>query len=307
MKRILTAKGAVLGGLATLAMFGMASAANAQDVLLGEGVFPESIAATPDGGLISGSVATNNIYIAAPGATEATVFATVAEGTTLGVFAAGDTVYACNVAPGFGPGTLTTFDMSGAQTGAYPLPNGGLCNDIAVGPDGTVYVTDTGGFSGRPGAVLALVPGAEEGTMTFAVVFASSSIGGADGLAFVGDTLYVNDVMTGALWGLSVSGATLNSAWPVTLDRALAGPDGMRTAADGSGLLVAENAEGRISHIAIDGTNGTVTTLVDGDYESATGVAEAGGQLYVIDTKFSAMGNPDATPGPFSIMAVDRM
>ncbi|MCW5696919.1 MAG: SMP-30/gluconolactonase/LRE family protein [Bauldia sp.] len=304
MKRTLTAR-AVLGGLAALAVVGMAGAANAQDVLLGEGVFPESIAATPDGGLISGSVAGTNIYIAAPGATEASVFATVAEGSTLGVFADGDTVYACNVAPGFGPGTLLTFDTGGNQTGAYPLPNGGLCNDIAVGPDGTVYVTDTGGFAGRPGAVLALVEG-QDGALTFATVFASSSIGGADGLAFVGDDLYVNDVMTGALWGLSVSGSTLNSVWQVTLDRALAGPDGMRAASNG-GLLVAENAAGRVSHIAIDGSNGTVTTVAEGDWESATGVAEANGQIYVIDTKFGAMGNPDATPGPFSIIAIGGM
>lgn len=293
-------KGAALAAVSMIAIAGVAGGAAAQmtgDILIGEGVFPESIASTPDGGFITGSVASPNIYRYSPGDESAAVWATVA-GTTLGVFAAGDTAYACQINPmTFGDGTLLTFDLAtGEQTGAYPFPNAGLCNDIAVGPDGTVYATDTGAFAGRGGGVFALVDG------ELVSVFESEDIAGADGLAFLGDTLYVNDVNTGAIWAIELDGTTAASMTQLTLSRELAGPDGMRAAADGSGLYVAENAAGRVSFVAPDGT---VETIGEGEWESATAIAEIDGTIYVIDTKFSMMGNPDADPGPFYAIAVN--
>ena len=50
---------------------------------------------------------------------------------------------------------LKAFDLkTAAPKGAYPFPNGGLCNDIAVTGDGTTLATDT-----RGGRILALKPG----------------------------------------------------------------------------------------------------------------------------------------------------
>ncbi len=89
--------------------------------------------------------------------------------------------------------TLLTYDLaSAAQTGSYPLPGGRLCNDIAVAADGTAYITDTS----DTGRVLALAPGGTELT----VVIADTAIAGIDGIAYIGDVLYANDVMTGAIY-----------------------------------------------------------------------------------------------------------
>jgi sugar lactone lactonase YvrE len=129
------------------------------------------------------------------------------------------------------------------------------------------------------------------------------SIGGADGLAFVGGTLYVNDVTTGSLFALELDGTTLISFTTLTLSRELAGPDGMRSTADGTGLWVAENAAGRVSRVTIDGANATVETVAEGGWTSATAVAEVGGVLYVVDTNFPALGQPNT--GAFYAHAVN--
>ena len=292
-------KSLAVAGAAAIAIVGTAGVVNAQsmgDVLIGEGTFPESITATPDGGFISGSLASPNVYRYSPGDESASVWATIG-GTSLGVFAAGDTAYVCQINPAtFGEGTLLTFDLaSGDQTGSYPFPNSGLCNDIAVGPDGTVFVTDTGSFSGRGGGVFALVDG------ELVSVFESEDVAGADGLAFIGDTLYVNDVNTGAIWAVELDGATMTGMTQLELSRELMSPDGMRAAADGSGMYVAENSAGRVSFVTADGT---VETVGEGEWESVTGVAEVGDTIYVIDTKFSMLGDPEATPGPFYAIAI---
>ncbi len=296
-------RGVAFAAASAVAIAGAAGLATAQgpgDILIGEGVFPESIASTPDGGFLTGSVASPNIYRYSPGDDSASVWATVA-GTTLGVFAAGDTAYACQINPAtFSDGTLLTFDLAtGEQTGAYAFPDAGLCNDIAVSPDGVVFVTDTGAFSGNPGGIYALVNG------ELVDVVHSPDIAGADGLAFLGDTLYINDVSTGALWALELDGTTMTSMTQLTLSRELNGPDGMRAAADGSGLYVAENAAGRVSFVTIDGDNATVETVGEGPWELSTAVAEIGGTIYVIDTKFGMLGDPDAQPGPFYAIAVN--
>jgi len=53
---------------------------------------------------------------------------------------------------------VMTFDLkAGTPKGTFPLPGEGpLCNDIAVAPDGTAYISDT-----RLASVLMLKPGAK--------------------------------------------------------------------------------------------------------------------------------------------------
>ena len=48
-------------------------------------------------------------------------------------------------APVVGQTALRSFDLkSGAAKGTYPFPsNGGVCNDMAIAPDGTVYATES--------------------------------------------------------------------------------------------------------------------------------------------------------------------
>ncbi|MGV8838789.1 MAG: c-type cytochrome [Bauldia sp.] len=288
---------ALAGGVLAAAA-GFAFAQDAADVVLGEGFHPESIAATPDGGLLIASIALNTVYRAAPGATTAEPWLTtglIDGGLVLGVFAAGDTAYVCaNGSFGLNVAALVTFDLAtAAETGRYELPGGGVCNDIAVGPDGTAYVSDTSAV----GRLLALAPGATE----LAVVVADAAIAGIDGVAFIGDTLYANDVTTGALYRIDVAAGTFAS---LTLSRPLQGPDGMRTTVDGTGLLVTENAGGTLDLLTIDGDAVTVETIADG-FTQATGVAQIGDVAYVVEARFDVLFNPAAAPvGVFSAKAV---
>ena len=96
------------------------------------------------------------IFRVKPGA--ATAEAWIQPGTeglanVFGVFAdeKSNTLWACSSvlgppgAPPTAPSTLVAFDLkTGAAKGHYPLPTAGaFCNDIAVGADGTAYVSDT--------------------------------------------------------------------------------------------------------------------------------------------------------------------
>jgi len=288
---------ALAGGVLAVAA-GFASAQNAADIVLGEGVFPESIAATPDGGLLIGSIAQNSVFRAAPGATTAEPWITtglIDGGLVLGVFAAGDTAYVCANGPfGSNAGFLLTFDLAtAAETGRYEFPGGGLCNDIAVGSDGTAYVSDTSAV----GRLLALAPDGNELT----VVVADAAIAGIDGIAFLGDTLYANDVTTGDLYRIDVAAGTYTT---LTLSRPLQGPDGMRTTVDGTGLLVTENAGGTLDLLTIEGDDVTVETIRDG-FTQATGVAQVGDVAYVVEARFDVLFNPAAPPlGVFTATAV---
>src|SRR4051812_38824076 len=114
---------ALAGGVLAVAA-GLASAQNMADVVLGDRIHPESIASTPDGGLLIGSVAQNSGLRAAPGATTAEPWITtglIDGGLVLGVFAAGDTAYVCaNGAFGSNVASLLTFDLAtAAETGRF--------------------------------------------------------------------------------------------------------------------------------------------------------------------------------------------
>src|SRR5271156_1325601 len=115
-------------------------------------VFPESITSTADGTLIVGSLGHGNVLRIAPGT--ATVEEWIKPGAgglnqVLGVYAdeKGKTLWVCsNNLENKGEATAAmAFDLkTGAPKGTYRLPGDGtLCNDIAVGADGTTYVTDT--------------------------------------------------------------------------------------------------------------------------------------------------------------------
>ena len=119
-------------------------------------VSAESITSTLDGTLFFGSAAKGIVYRAAPGAARAEAW--IQPGNTglmnvLGVFAdeRANTLWVCSSATGgrggapvVGETTLRSFDLrTAAVKSVYPFPGGGLCNDIAVAPDGTKYVSDT--------------------------------------------------------------------------------------------------------------------------------------------------------------------
>jgi len=267
-----------------LLIAGAASAQNMNVIPIAPGAQAESIAATPDGGLIIGTTG-GTIYTVAPGGTEAEEFVTGLEGFTLGVFAVGDTAYVCNQA------TLRTFSLATGEAGpAYDIPNAtGICNDIAVSPDGTIFITETS-FGGA-GSVRALVEG-EDG-MALQTVIGGAGIGGVDGLAFIGDDLYVNDVRLNRLYRLDLDGINLTGFTTLATNQEMAGPDGLRVTEDGTALYQAENGALKATLVTVDGDTATITDL-GGGFPAATAVAVVGDTLYVVGAIFGGNADPEA-------------
>ena len=163
----------------------------------GERVHPESITADAAGNLYVGSVPGTVYRVVAGSATaEPWIVPDAANGLTslFGVLAddGRGLLWVCNNPPFGGPpqpgakASLKAFDLStGALKATYGFPGDGpaVCNDIAVGPDGTTFATDTSG-----GRIFALAPDGEALT-PFA---ADPALVGVDGIAFAEDgTMYV--------------------------------------------------------------------------------------------------------------------
>lgn len=177
-----------------------AAPAISEITLPGTLVFPESITSTADGTLIVGSLGHGNVLRIAPGKTTAEEWIKPGAGGlngVLGVFAdeKGKLLWVCsNKFEGKGEATaVMSFDLkTGAPKGTYPLPGGmPLCNDIAVGADGTAYVSDT-----VQASLLMLKPGAK----ALEVAAKDPLLAGVDGLALADKmTLYVNSVSANKL------------------------------------------------------------------------------------------------------------
>jgi len=138
---------------------------------------------------------------------------------------------------------------------SLPLPAGEMGNDIVLGADGTVYVTETKG-----GGILRLRPGEPKFRMLYRDDRLTAPSGlGAAGIVILDDTLMaIANFGTGRLYTLSYGDARPALA-EITLPRTIENPDGMGLAPDGA-LIVLENAissgQGRILRIAAPGAAG---------------------------------------------------
>lgn len=260
----------VIGALVICASFAaQAPAQDRSEVTISEaGAQPENLTSRADGTVYFGSMATGTIYRAAPGAGEAEPWILPSNsGLTrvLGVLADEDTntLWVCQNATGGDDGapvtgqtSLRSFDLAtGAARGAYPLPaESGVCNDIAVSADGTVYVSES--FRGR---VHRLSPGATE----LEVWVASEQFPVIDGLAVLEDgSLYVNDFSNGGLFRIPVNadgsaGEIVRIETSLPLER----PDGLRRVGPRT-LLQAEQG-GRLTELTIEGGRAEVRVVRD--------------------------------------------
>ncbi len=286
----------------------------------GDHAYPESLSATSDGTVYAGSLYEGGIFRAAPGA--ATAERWIKPGanesmSTLGVLAdeKSGTLWVCSsnlgafgVQPPGGekPVALKAFDLkSGAGKGSWPLPGDkSLCNDMAVGADGAVYVAN----SFQP-HILKLAPGA-----TSLAVWASdprftAEGPGLDGIA-VGDDgkLYVNTFATGLLFRIEMNGD--GKAGRITQLKTTPGfehADGMR-ASGRNRLLVVEGADaGRFDVIELTGDNATVK-IVKGGFKQPVSVWQIGDQAWVLEGQLATLFDPPekrGKPGPFRAYAVD--
>ncbi len=298
---------------AAVLIFLAASAYAAQSIteitLPGTRIFPESITSTSNGTLIVGSLGHGNVLRIAPGSTMAEEWIKPGAGglnQVLGVYAdqKGKTLWVCsNNLQNKGEATAAmAFDLkTGAAKGTYPLPGDGvLCNDIAVGSDGTTYVTDT-----RQGSVLMLKPGGKN----LEIAAKDPLLAGADGLAFGEKTLlYVNSVTAGKLLRLDLGpDGKAKSVVELKLSRPLERPDGMR-AIGKNRLLLAENS-GKMDIVTFEGDglqNAVIKTIKEG-LVMTPAVTLTRGMAWIVEGKLPYQNDPaykDKDPGEFKMYAI---
>src|SRR5450755_3795770 len=154
---------------------------------------------------IIGSIGARTIYVVKPGAATAKPWTQPDNELTLGIIGVfadekANTLWACFSSthdvqqP---PSTLKTSDLqTGSLKERYPLPTAGaFCNDIAVGADGTAYISDTNNME-----VDRLAPGSHQ-LQVWAGSGDSGPKGGVlDGISVLGNRLFVNTLETNKLF-----------------------------------------------------------------------------------------------------------
>ncbi len=269
--------------------------------LPGDRLFPESLALAPQGGMfISGM----NGQILRVDMIEGTVTQWIAPGTygagpLFGILAdqRNNMLWACSndfsargvSVEGADAGSwLKGFDLASSEGKvSLKLPGASaVCNDMAVGPDGALYLTDT--VSPR---ILRWKPGATELEIWKEDVNLGKE-GGLDGIAFGSDKqVYVNNVRTGQLWRvpLDKDGKSGDIA-EIKPSRQLIEPDGMRPIG-GMRFALAEGG-GSISVLEINGDQANVTTLAEG-ISQPTAVDVSDGTVWYVQGQLTALFNAD--------------
>jgi sugar lactone lactonase YvrE len=264
----------------------------------GTGIFPESMTSLDDGTLYIGS-ATRAIYRAAPGATKAQPWVELeatAPRSTFGVLAhaPSKTLFVCTGTVGQFDGTpprstLYRLDLdSGAVRSRHPLSNDkSICNDIAVAPDGAVYVTDTGNAQ-----ILRLEDGALKVWSPAGPFGDRSSV--LDGIAVLGDRVFVNTLKTNRLVAVEIrENGSAGTVTDIALDRPLNSPDGMR-AVDETTLIIGENRRpGRVVSVTVNGNHGRLRELATDLPDGSVAVTKTGSDLWYVAPFAFEKGPPD--------------
>ena len=267
---------AISAGLSAM----LVTAATAATIVVPEKSLPESITIAPNGDLILGSMGSARIYRVKKGTDKPEVFVDAgADGAVffLGVLADAptNTLWACEIysSPPSGNrhSALRGFDLkTGAGKFRWELPGDkNLCNDFVVGPDKALYISDTTGAR-----IWRLKPGA-----TVPELFSDDqTLLGIDGITFIGDTLYENNVMFNKLYRVPMdAGGKAGKPVDIWLDKPIKGPDGMR-AANGK-LFLAENGAGKIDMVTVSGDTAKITVLQEG-LATPTAIEPAGDTLW---------------------------
>jgi streptogramin lyase len=295
-----------------LVVLGWALAAQSPDraeITFADGrIFPESLTHTADGAVYFGSLGRDSVYRATPKSSRAEVWIQPKSSglqSVLGVLAdePAGVLWVCASATGghggkpvAGETALKAFSLRDASLkGSYAFPGNGVCNDMAVAADGTVYVTDTTGAR-----VLRLKKGAAALDVWAADKTLLATV---DGIAVLADgSVYTNSVGQHFLARIAVNAdGSAGTITKLESSRPLMRPDGMRSVGRNTILLV--EAAGRLDEVTIDGDKAEIKVLKEG-ITGPTAVTLVGGMAYVIESKLNLLNDPGKDPGPFRAIGV---
>ncbi|HLY54309.1 MAG TPA: hypothetical protein VKS60_02055 [Stellaceae bacterium] len=306
---------------AVMSGVGLSVAAQAMPPVItlpGDNAFPESVTSSTENDLYAGSVAAGGILRARRGEAQArpwvepgafgsrSIFGVLSDDPTLTLWACSNDMSAAGIpGPGSATGSLLLgFDLRTAKGKVSARLPGDhtLCNDIAVGPDGAVYVTDMAAPQ-----ILRLRRGAHElETWLTDPQFKPAPGGGLDGIAFGSDgNLYVDTLVPGELYRIDVRQGVAGTVTKLTASRPLALPDALRAIGPDTFLLV--EGVGRLDRVTVHGDTATIETLKDG-LLGPTGVTVMAGAAWVAEGQLSYLfgrTNKGQSPvRPFRVSAV---
>ena len=255
--------------------------------------YPESITAAPDGSLYVGSPAVGGVWRIKP--QSATVEEWIKPGafdtrSTLGVLVdkKANLLWVCSndfssagiPGPSTVPGShLKGFDLSsGEGRVSAELPGKPtLCNDMVVGEDGSLFVTNS-----LAPQILRLKPGSTQLEVWLEnAAFEQPPQGapGLDGIAFGGDgNLYVNTFATGDFFRVDVKDGLPGKITKLKPSRPLKFPDGLRSTG-GQTFVMAEGG-GSVDRVTVNGDDVEIATIKDG-IAGPTSVVPVGQILWV--------------------------
>ena len=295
-------RGWIVAALGVLSPVSLALAAPAPIALPGDRMFPENITSTHDGTLYVGSPASGGVYKIRPNSHPQSWIkpGTFGSNSVFGVLAdeRSNTLWLCSndmsplgviIAGGDQGSVLKGFDLTTGKGKVSAVMPGEhtLCNDIAIGPDGSAFVTNT-----QAPQIFRLPAGADqlELWMTDASLQPAPGKAGLDGIAFGSDgNLYVDTYTPGDLYRIEVKDGKPGKVKKLQPSRRLVLADAIR-AFGKDGFLIVEGG-GRLDRILVHGDNVTVKTLRDG-MATPTGVAIAGATAWVSEGQLSYLFDP---------------
>jgi sugar lactone lactonase YvrE len=270
-----------------------------------------------DGRVFIGSIVQREIFLVKPGASKAEVWINADNETTLGVYGVfaddkSNSLWAClSSFPGShgspqAASALNAYDLhTGKLKARYPLPSGGaFCNDIAVGPDGTAYVTDSDNME------IDRLPVGGGRLQVWAGNGGFGPKGGVlDGISVVANRIVVNTLTTNKIFAVPIGAdGQAGAITAVMLNRRIEAPDGMRSFGKNTVLLVESGGVGRLARLDIKGDSGDLTTLKEGFPDGPVSVAVVGTTGYVLEGQLKALfgpPNPKLVSKPFHAIAVE--
>ncbi len=284
----------------------------------GTGIFPESMSSARDGTIYIGSAGRQQVFRVKPGSDTAELF--IAPGTggltgVVGVFAddASKSVWVCSNVRAGSPAAnavprprnaLMAFDLkTGAPRGRYEFPENGTCNDVAAGPDGSIYATDTSGMQ-----VLRL-PRNGKALEVWAGNGAFGPPGGViDGIAFVDGRVIANTLATSKFFAVEVlEDGKAGKVTELKLDQPVQRPDGMRVS--GRNSMISSDARGKLMKLTISGDNAHVEEVASG-VDGVTSLAIVGNMVYALEAQLALYnqrpGGPPLPPEkPFRLVGFE--